>query len=63
MRGRKPFFKIMPREYKTLRECIIASFNANGPMTNEELYRSLPLFKKVRIREVAASLPDELTGR
>ena len=55
--------KIMPYQYTTLLECVIASFEANGPMTDEELCRSLPHFMKVPIRKAAASLPDELTGR
>jgi len=61
-RGRQ-LTKIMPCQHKTLREAVIASFEANGPMTDEELYRTLPHFNKIPIREVAAILPDELTGR
>jgi|GEM_PF-3422489 len=55
--------KIMPRRYRTLRECVFASFVANGPMTDEELYRSLPHFKRDHIKRMVAELPDELTGR
>jgi len=55
--------KIMPCQHRTLLECVIASFEANGPMTDEELYRTLPHFNKIPIREMAAILPDELTGR
>ena len=55
--------KITPADYPTLRECVIASFEANGSMTHEELSRSLPHFKKSKIKEIAAVLPDELTGR
>ena len=53
----------MITDYPTLRECVIASFEANGAMTNGELYRSLPHFKRKILRKVAATLPDELTGR
>lgn len=55
--------KIMLADFATLRECVIASFEANGPMTDEELCRSLPHFMRAHIRKVVASLPRELTGR
>ena len=62
-RGARALIKIMPRQYKTLRECVIASFEANGPMTDEELCRSLPHFMRESIKRAVAALPDELTGR
>jgi len=61
-RGKK-LVKIMPSEYPTLRECIIASFEANGPMDNEELYSTLPHFRKTDVKKIAATLPDEVTGK
>lgn len=59
----KPLVKIIPRDFVTLRECVIASFEANGPMTREQLYRSLPMHNRVQIRRMALTLPDEVTGR
>lgn len=59
----KPLVKIMPPDFLTLRESVIASFEANGPMTREELYRSLPMHNRVQVRKMAMTLPDELTGR
>lgn len=62
-RHRRPLTKIMPPEYPTLRECVIASFQANGPMTNRELFRSLPRFNEGHIEKIVMSLSDKLTGR
>lgn len=59
----KPLVTILLKRYRTLRECVIASFDANGPMSDDELCRSLPHYKKARVREVAATLLDEVTGR
>lgn len=59
----KPLVKIPLKRYRTLLECVFASFHENGPMTDEELYSTLPHFKQMSIDKAAAQLPDELTGR
>lgn len=44
-------------EFLTLRDAIIASFQRNGPMTREELYRSLPHFTTAYIDRALRTLP------
>ena len=44
-------------EFPTLRDAIIASFQRNGPMTREELQRSLPNFTRVYIDGALRTLP------
>lgn len=53
--------KFLP-SYGLLRECIIASLTANGPMTLRELYMSLPLHKKDYIFHELSSIPHLKDG-
>lgn len=49
--------KILPADYPSLRECVIASLQINGPMGLQALYESLPYYKRDYICGALLTIP------
>lgn len=55
--------KILPADYPSLGECVIASLRINGPMMLSELYQSLPQYKREYVYRALTSIPHTKNGR